>query len=263
MWCWGSEAKSVDSGNEAGRHGSNEGSPALNAVAIASDGRLERSNTHQQMTSYTRNLAVPRRRCLMPRDDGGSAQADEVLLNDLLSRVIAAFNAHDAAAFTAMMTEDVVFEHSAAPATMHGRAEVKDFYTNSLLESRPRPHPGAGRWAVLPRAHAPSQPPVARSGHSHRTTRSTGPSSHWQARRVRRPGDRRLPRRIGQPGQSGGRYGRRDAATRCPAQGGQSHRESDGHCAAVADEIAPNPLTPSARCDDGRLGLATAHPATA
>src|SRR3954453_11824567 len=73
----------------------------------------------------------------MPRDDRGSALVDEDFLNELLPRVMAAFNAHDAAAFVAMMTEDVVFEHSAAPATMRGRAEVQAFYTSHLWKAFP------------------------------------------------------------------------------------------------------------------------------
>ena len=62
---------------------------------------------------------------------------DEVLVNSLVQRVVAAFNAHDAEGFVALMTEDVVFEHSAAPAPMHGRAEVSAYYTNNLWKAFP------------------------------------------------------------------------------------------------------------------------------
>lgn len=57
----------------------------------------------------------------MPRDDSRSAPVDAVFLNDLLPRVIAAFNAHDVAAFVAMMTEDVVLEHSSTGLPVGGR----------------------------------------------------------------------------------------------------------------------------------------------
>ena len=51
----------------------------------------------------------------MPRDDSGSAPVDAVFLNELFDAWQAAFTTQDAAAFFAMMNEDVVFEHSAAP----------------------------------------------------------------------------------------------------------------------------------------------------
>ncbi|MET0757212.1 MAG: ester cyclase [Mycobacterium sp.] len=62
---------------------------------------------------------------------------DEVLVNSLVQRVVPAFNAHDAEGFVAVMTEDVVFEHSAAPAPMHGRAEVSAYYTNNIWKAFP------------------------------------------------------------------------------------------------------------------------------
>lgn len=66
-----------------------------------------------------------------------AAPVDEALVSDVIARVLAAFNAHDADGFVAVMSEDVVFEHSAAPATMHGRAEVKAFYNNTLWKAFP------------------------------------------------------------------------------------------------------------------------------
>ena len=73
----------------------------------------------------------------MTSDDTQVAPVDEVLVSNLIPRVVAAFNAHDADGFVAVMTEDVVFEHSAAPAPMHGRAEVSAFYTNTIWKAFP------------------------------------------------------------------------------------------------------------------------------
>ena len=73
----------------------------------------------------------------MTSDDTQAAPVDEVLVSNLIPRVVAAFNAHDADGFVAVMTEDVVFEHSAAPAPMHGRAEVSAFYTNTIWKAFP------------------------------------------------------------------------------------------------------------------------------
>ncbi|MGH3597433.1 MAG: nuclear transport factor 2 family protein, partial [Mycobacterium sp.] len=64
----------------------------------------------------------------MTTGDIEATPVDEVLVGNLIQRVLAAFNAHDADGFVAVMTEDIVFEHSAAPAPMHGRAEVRAFY---------------------------------------------------------------------------------------------------------------------------------------
>lgn len=67
----------------------------------------------------------------MTTDDAEAAAVDEVFANDLVQRAMRAYNSHDADAFVALMTEDVVVEHSAAPAPMHGRAEVSAFYANT------------------------------------------------------------------------------------------------------------------------------------
>lgn len=66
-----------------------------------------------------------------------SAPLDEVLVSETAARAAAAFNAHDADGFVAVMAEDIVFEHSLAPATMHGRAEVRAFYINSVWKAFP------------------------------------------------------------------------------------------------------------------------------
>ena len=73
----------------------------------------------------------------MTTGDIEATPVDEVLVNSLVQRVVPAFNAHDAEGFVAVMTEDVVFEHSAAPAPMHGRAEVSAFYANNIWTAFP------------------------------------------------------------------------------------------------------------------------------
>ena len=45
----------------------------------------------------------------MTTGDIEAVPVDEVLVDSLIPRVVAAFNAHDADAFVAVMTEDVVF----------------------------------------------------------------------------------------------------------------------------------------------------------
>ena len=73
----------------------------------------------------------------MTTGDTEATPVDEVLIDGLVQRVLAAFNAHDADGFVAVMTEDVVFEHSAAPAPMHGRTEVSAFYKNTIWRAFP------------------------------------------------------------------------------------------------------------------------------
>jgi predicted ester cyclase len=73
----------------------------------------------------------------MTTGDTEAAPVDEVLVSNLIARVVRAFNAHDADGFVAVMTEDIVFEHSVAPATLHGRAEVSAFYTNTVWKAFP------------------------------------------------------------------------------------------------------------------------------
>ncbi len=73
----------------------------------------------------------------MTTGDTEAAPVDEVVVSNVIPRVVAAFNAHDADGFVAVMAEDVVFEHSAAPAPMQGRAEVSAFYTNTIWKAFP------------------------------------------------------------------------------------------------------------------------------
>ena len=57
-----------------------------------------------------------------------SAPLNEARVNDFLQRLRAIFNGHDLDALASLMTEDVVFEHPLA-GTLHGRVEVRAFYT--------------------------------------------------------------------------------------------------------------------------------------
>ncbi|WP_372452985.1 nuclear transport factor 2 family protein [Mycolicibacterium xanthum] len=109
-----------------------------------------------------------------------------------MERAAAAFSAHDPDGFVALMTEDVIIEHSAAPAPMHGRAEVTAFYTN-MWRGYPDLTLELMDGLVLPSTRPTNQPELARSGHPDRAARPTGPRAPWQARGVRRSGDRRNP----------------------------------------------------------------------
>jgi predicted ester cyclase len=80
---------------------------------------------------------IDARSAMMTSDSTGPAPVDEVLLSDLIARVLAAFNAHDAEGFAGVMAEDIVFEHSAAPEPIHGRAQVSAFYVDTIWRAFP------------------------------------------------------------------------------------------------------------------------------
>jgi len=71
-------------------------------------------------------------------------------------------NSHDADRFVALITEDVVFDHSARPTALRGRAQVRSFYIDHLWrafpdlrlapEDGPFLHPHAPRVAMAWRA---------------------------------------------------------------------------------------------------------------
>ena len=73
----------------------------------------------------------------MTSDNSEAVRVDKVLVSNLIARALAAFNAHDADGFVGVMAEDIVFEHSAAPAPMHGRAEVGAFYEGTIWRAFP------------------------------------------------------------------------------------------------------------------------------
>lgn len=58
-------------------------------------------------------------------------------MEGLIGRVVSAFNSHDASSFVATMTEDIVFDHSAAPAPLRGRAAVGAFYDDTVWRAFP------------------------------------------------------------------------------------------------------------------------------
>jgi steroid delta-isomerase-like uncharacterized protein len=117
----------------------------------------------------------------MTGHDGGSAPVDDAFLREVLAQAISIFNAHDVSGFVALMTEDVVLEHSAAPRTMHGREEVGTFYRESLwkafpdltleLADGPFFHPDAPRvsirWLVTGTHTGPLDPPGLASTGKH------------------------------------------------------------------------------------------------
>lgn len=85
-----------------------------------------------QLLSY-----IPAAEAEQMTGDIKETRADEVLVTDLIHRVVSAFNSHDADRFVAVMTEDVAIEHSAAPAPLRGRAAVSAFYDKTVWTAFP------------------------------------------------------------------------------------------------------------------------------
>lgn len=95
---------------------------------------------------------------------------DESFLKDLLKRGVEAFNAHDAEGFVAVMTDDVVIDHSAWPTPLRGHAQVATFYADYIwtafpdarleLEDGPFLHPHAARFSVAWRASGTHEGPL-------------------------------------------------------------------------------------------------------
>jgi predicted ester cyclase len=73
----------------------------------------------------------------MTAGDTQQTPVDEVHVDTLMQRVVAAFNAHDADGLVAEMTEDVVLEHSAAPTPLRGRGGIGMFYENTIWKAFP------------------------------------------------------------------------------------------------------------------------------
>jgi predicted ester cyclase len=73
----------------------------------------------------------------MTSGDVQATSVDKDLVDGLIQRAVSAFNAHDAEAFVGVMSEDVVMEHSVAPAVLHGRAEVGKLFTNTIWKAFP------------------------------------------------------------------------------------------------------------------------------
>jgi steroid delta-isomerase-like uncharacterized protein len=94
----------------------------------------------------------------MTTADSKPPSLDESFVQEATQRALEAYNAQDADRFAALMTEDVIVDHSAAPTTMHGLAEVLSFYTDSWkafpdarleLVDGPFLHPNAPRTSVV------------------------------------------------------------------------------------------------------------------
>lgn len=64
----------------------------------------------------------------MTTAEGNQRALDESFVQQWLASVLEAFGAHDLDRLVGLVSEDIVFDHSAAPATMRGRAEVRSFY---------------------------------------------------------------------------------------------------------------------------------------
>lgn len=62
---------------------------------------------------------------------------DECLACDLLQRLHAAVNAHDAQAVATLCCDDVVWEDPAAPETLHGRDAVLRFHRDIMFPALP------------------------------------------------------------------------------------------------------------------------------
>ncbi|MDZ4270556.1 MAG: nuclear transport factor 2 family protein [Mycobacterium sp.] len=67
----------------------------------------------------------------MATGDTEATPVDEDFASSLVEQALIAYNTHDAEGFVGLMAEDVVVEHSAAPAPMRGRAEVSAFYADT------------------------------------------------------------------------------------------------------------------------------------
>ena len=73
----------------------------------------------------------------MTAGDMEQTPVDEAVVAHLVMRLATAFNSHNIDDFVAEMTEDVVVEHSAAPAHLRGHAEVRAFYGSSIWTAFP------------------------------------------------------------------------------------------------------------------------------
>ncbi|MGZ4583911.1 MAG: nuclear transport factor 2 family protein [Mycobacterium sp.] len=106
-----------------------------------------------------------------------AAPVDEAVVRDLVARVLAGFNAHDADRFVSVMTEDVVFEHSAGPRThawpRRGKRLLRQHHLEGVPGSDTRTH---GR-TVLPSPRSSSQLQLARGRHADRAARPSWPGA--------------------------------------------------------------------------------------
>lgn len=98
----------------------------------------------------------------MTADPTDPLAVDESFAQAMVARGREAFNAHDAERFVALMTDDVILNHSLWPTTIRGHASLRSFYTDYLWkafpdlriepEDGPFLHPHAPRLAMAWRA---------------------------------------------------------------------------------------------------------------
>src|SRR6478735_855187 len=106
----------------------------------------------------------------MPPTEAAAPAVDTAFVQDFFPRWLDAWNSHDADRVLALMTEDIAYDDSAWPTTMHGHAEVREFLRHSDLDGL---------------------------GHPHRADRSPGRRPDGAARHVRGLRPARVPRRQG------------------------------------------------------------------
>ena len=63
----------------------------------------------------------------MPQTEAAAPAVDTAFVEDFFPRWLDAWNSHEADRLLALMTEDVAYDDSGWPATMHGHADVRQF----------------------------------------------------------------------------------------------------------------------------------------
>lgn len=63
----------------------------------------------------------------MPQTEASAPAVDTAFVEDFFPRWLDAWNSHDAERLLPLMTEDIAYDDSAWPATMHGHADVREF----------------------------------------------------------------------------------------------------------------------------------------
>jgi steroid delta-isomerase-like uncharacterized protein len=63
----------------------------------------------------------------MPQTEAPAPAVDAAFVQDFFPRWLDAWNSHDADRLLALMTEDITYDDSAWPKTMHGHADVREF----------------------------------------------------------------------------------------------------------------------------------------
>ena len=95
----------------------------------------------------------------MPQTEASAPAVDTAFVQDFFPRWLDAWNSHDADRLLPLMTEDISYDDSAWPTTMHGHADVREFLRHTWtafpdmrfdLKDGPFLHPGkpsaTGTW---------------------------------------------------------------------------------------------------------------------